>query len=256
MIWLIINDNFDFVMIFFNFHLWKCVKCWDFASFPYRLSVFLPRPPPLLSVGASPSPARHSGSAPATIWLRNVIWNSHTLEVDTAGAISQHSQGAWGGSCKVVVLVAALLAVAGELLAQTLAAFRGNTWQIRDLSGKKCSAAMLWMFWLLLTHNMPHRSLERAVRMGGGHIGLLFLSLFLSVFLISFCLFLAVSGCLLDPRLRAKEWFYLGWWGHFAAEIIQTLVRKRGVLVSLGWVGGRWGTTIAAQSDCRSDKKM
>lgn len=41
--------------------------------------------------------------------------------------------------------------------------------------------------------------------MGGGHIALLFLSLFLSVFLISFCLFLAVSGCLLDPRPRAKE---------------------------------------------------
>lgn len=54
-------------------------------------------------------------------------------------------------------------------------------------------------------------------RMGGGHIGLLFLFLFLSVFLISFCLFLAERDCSPDPRLRAKERFYLGWWGHFSA---------------------------------------
>lgn len=42
-------------------------------------------------------------------------------------------------------------------------------------------------------------------RMGGGHIGLLFLFLFLSVFLISFCLFLAERDCSPGPRLRAKE---------------------------------------------------
>lgn len=120
------------VMIYFK--LWNCVKV--FYPLP-SWTLTLPSSSFLLllfcSVGASPSPARHSGSAPATIWPQTVIWNSHTLEVDTAGAISQHSRGVWGGSCKVVVLVV----VAGELLAQTLAAFRGNTWQITDLIGKK-----------------------------------------------------------------------------------------------------------------------
>lgn len=100
-----------------------------YPSFLPHSPLLPPLPSTPLSVGASPSPAHHSGSAPATIWLRNIIWNSHALEVDAAGAVSQHSQGAWRGSCKVVVLVL----VAGA----HLAAFRGNTWQIRDLSGKK-----------------------------------------------------------------------------------------------------------------------
>lgn len=106
----------------------------------------------------------------------------------------------------MAVLVAALVAVAGELLAQTLAAFRGNTWQIRALSGKKCSAATFVN--VLIVTDSQHASQifgKGSQRMGGGHIGLLFLSLFLSVFLISFGLFLAVRGCVLGPRLRAKE---------------------------------------------------
>lgn len=51
---------------------------------------FLPSP---LSVGASPSRALRPGTAPAAIWLWNIIWNSHAFKVDTAGAISQHSRG-------------------------------------------------------------------------------------------------------------------------------------------------------------------
>lgn len=102
--------------------------------------------------------------------------------------------------------MAVLVAVAGELLAQTVAAFRGNTWQIRDLSGKKCSAAMFVNVLIVTDSQLASQIFGKgSQRMGGGRIGLLFLSLFLSVFLISFCLFLAESGCSLGPRRRAKE---------------------------------------------------
>lgn len=59
------------------------------------------------------------------------------------------------------------------------------------------------------SQHAPQISGKGSQRMGGGHIGLLFLSLFLSVFLISFCLFLAESDCLPDPRLGVKEGFFL-----------------------------------------------
>lgn len=79
--------------------------------------------------------------------------------------------------------------------------------------------ACLWMFWLLLTNNMAWKSLERAF--GGGAKAILAFYpsfLFLPVFHISFCRFLAELGSSLDHRLKAKEWFYLGWWGHFLAS--------------------------------------
>lgn len=88
--------------------------------------------PPHRSVGASPSAALHLGSVPNAIWLWNIIWNSHTFEVDMMGAISQHSQGAWRGGGGMVLLL-----VVGGLLAQPAVALRGSTWQMIDLSGKK-----------------------------------------------------------------------------------------------------------------------
>lgn len=113
---------------------WEIVECFWFVHFDDWLLIVtlhacppLCSLPPLLSVGASPSGALHPGSVPTAIWLWNIIWNSHAFEVDTAGAISQHSRGvlsAPGGG-------------GGGSLAQPPVALGGSAWQIIDLSGKK-----------------------------------------------------------------------------------------------------------------------
>lgn len=116
------------------------------------------------------------------------------------------------------------------------------------------------MLGLLLTHNVPRRSLERAVG-GWGVGGVLgfysFLHCCLSSLSLSVSSWQRVAVCWV-PGGEQKNDFIKDGGGILRPEITQTLVRKRGVLVSLGGglggVGG--GTTIAAQSDCRSDKKM
>lgn len=177
------------------------MKVFRVSFVPHPLSVFLPPPPPPLS---SPSLRLCASCYLAAFSLFRIHTRCKWTQGQFLSTPRVQSGGAGGGD-----------GAAGERLARTLAAFRGRLWQNRDLSEQKRSPATFVKVLIVTDLRDASQIFGGTARDGwwwggGGHVGLVFLSLFLSVFLFSCCLLLPESGCLLGPRLRAREAFYLG----------------------------------------------